>query len=70
MKKNKENQKGITLIALIITIIVMLILVIVAMSFAMKGDLFKRAREAADKTEDEANNEKYLLLCSLLTQAK
>ncbi len=47
----KRNEKGIPLIALIITIIVMLILVIVAMSFAMKGDLFKRANEGSAETE-------------------
>ena len=45
-----KNEKGITLIALIITIIIMLILVIVTISFAMNGGLFQKAKEGADKT--------------------
>ncbi len=46
-----KEEKGITLIALIITIIVMLILVMVTISFAMNGGLFKRANEGSTETE-------------------
>ena len=43
-----REQKGITLVALIITIIVMLILVGVSISVALNGGLFGKAEEAAD----------------------
>ena len=45
-----RKEQGITLIALIITIIVMLILVGVTVAFAMNGGLFRKAKEASDKT--------------------
>ena len=45
-----RDQKGITLVALIITIIVMLILVAVTISIALNGGIFTKAREASDKT--------------------
>lgn len=50
MKKESEN-KGITLIALIITIIVMLILVGVTVAVAINGGLFKTAKESVRKTQ-------------------
>ena len=50
MLKVKEN-KGITLIALIITIIVMLILVGVTINVALNGGLFSKAEEATTKTK-------------------
>ena len=40
-----KNQKGITLIALIITIIVMLILVAVTISVVLNGGLFEKAED-------------------------
>jgi len=46
-----NNQKGITLIALIITIIVMLILVGVTINVALNGGLFSKAEEAGAKTK-------------------
>ena len=49
-----KNNKGITLIALIITIIVMLILVVVTVTVALEGGLFSKAKEAAEKTEPQA----------------
>ena len=49
-----KNNKGITLIALIITIIVMLILVAVTVTFALQGGLFDNAKEAAKETEKHA----------------
>ncbi len=47
----KTNDKGITLIALIITIIVMLILVAVTVNIAMNGGIFENARKAAFQTD-------------------
>ena len=47
----KNNQKGITLIALIITIIVMLILVAVTINVALNGGLFTKAKTATLATE-------------------
>ena len=55
-----KNNKGITLVALIITIIVMLILVAVSVAFAVQSGLFDQADKAtedwkdAEKTEAEA----------------
>jgi len=46
-----KNQKGITLIALIITIIVMLILVGVTINVALNGGLFEKGEKAAFQTE-------------------
>ena len=59
MKRDK-NQKGITLIALVITIIVMLILVAVTISMAINGGLFEYAKDAATRTEAEKANENTL----------
>lgn len=56
-KKNKEMNKGITLIALIITIIVMLILVGVTISVALNGGLFSTAKNAAKQTQIEADRD-------------
>lgn len=57
----KNNQKGITLIALIITIIIMLILVAVTINVALNGGLFTRAREATMKTEIQQIKEQLLI---------
>jgi len=46
-----KNQKGITLIALIITIIVMLILVGVTINVALNGGLFQKADDAKNLTQ-------------------
>lgn len=43
-----KNQKGITLVALVITIVVLIILATVAISFAFNGGLVDRAEQAAD----------------------
>ena len=47
-----KNNKGITLIALIITIIVMLILVSVTISMAVNGGLFEQAGRAVSQTNN------------------
>ena len=51
-----KEQKGITLVALVITIIVMLILVVVTVTIATDkdGGLFKTARNAANGTSNAA----------------
>ena len=59
MSKEKMN-KGITLIALIITIIVMMILVAVSVTVALNGGLFGTAKDAASKTQIEAEKEMLL----------
>jgi len=56
----KQNQKGITLIALIITIIVMLILVGVTINVALNGGLFQKAEYASEQMQIEAEKEELL----------
>ena len=55
-----KNNKGITLIALIITIIVMLILVAVTINVALNGGLFGKAKDAKVKTQKEVEREQLL----------
>ena len=57
MSKDKTNQNGITLIALIITIIVMLILVGVSVTVALNGGLFITAKQAVEGTASKRNEE-------------
>lgn len=53
-----KNQKGITLVALVITIIVLLILAGVAITLAVNhGDLFNHANNAATKWNAAVQNE-------------
>ena len=47
----KNNEKAITLIALIITVIVMMILVGVTVGIAVDGGIFEKAKKAAFQTE-------------------
>ena len=55
------QNKGITLIALIITIIVMLILVSVTIRMAINGGLFEKAGQAVGETENAINAEQQLI---------
>ena len=55
-----KNQKGITLVALIITIIVMLILVAVTINLALNGGLFTRAKNATVQTQKEVEREQLI----------
>ena len=55
-----KDEKGITLIALIITIIVMLILVATTISIVLKTDLFKVTETATKDWKIAQNNEKNL----------
>lgn len=49
--KNLKNEKGITLVALVITIIVLLILAAVSLSLVMGGDgVFQKAQKATTNT--------------------
>ena len=52
------NQKGITLVALIITVIVLLILAGTAVTIAINGgDIFGRANEAKSQWNNAVNDE-------------
>lgn len=55
-----KEQKGITLVALVITIIVMLILVGVSVTVALNGGLFTTAQNAVDRTNAALVNENKL----------
>ena len=55
-----KNQKGITLIALVITIIVMLILVAVTITMAVNGGLFNYAQKATGETNNAIKAEQQL----------
>lgn len=55
-----KDQKGITLVALVITIIVMLILVAVSITIALNGGLFDTTKKAAGDTKNAANEERNL----------
>ena len=48
-----KEQKGITLIALIITIIVVLILVVVTITISLKGGLFGTASDSARQAMEQ-----------------
>lgn len=56
-----NNQKGITLVALVITIIILLILAGISISQLVGSGLFEKAKQAADKTEDSQNLENSIL---------
>ena len=65
-----KNNKGITLIALIITIIVMLILVGVTINVALNGGLFTKAEEATSGTEKQAIYEQIITNMELTNNGK
>ena len=52
-----KNNKGITLVALIITIIVMLILVGVTVSILINSNVIGKAKTAGEQTEEKYNEE-------------
>ena len=57
-----KNEKGITLIALVVTIIILLILAGVTISLAItNGGLFDKTRSAANQYQNEANKETNLV---------
>ena len=51
-----RNQKGITLVALVVTIVVLIILATISISVAMNGDLIGKA-ESAEKWQANAEAE-------------
>ena len=57
MKKEFEQNRGITLIALIITIIILLILVGVSINLVIKGDLFGSAQKAVSGTNAKVSEQ-------------
>lgn len=61
-KKYRKNNKGITLVALVVTIVVLLILAGITITYVM-GDnsIFKKAQEAKNKTEEAMQNEQEYL---------
>ena len=60
MKNNIQN-KGITLVALVITIIVLLILAGVSLSFVFNGGILDKSQMAVNEYENAANNESDIL---------
>lgn len=52
-----KNQKGITLVALIITIIVMLILVAVSVAVVINSNILGTTEKTGEKYKQEAANE-------------
>ena len=54
----KENNQGITLVALVVTIVVLLILAGITIMYTMgENSIFKKAQEAKNKTEEAIKNE-------------
>lgn len=58
-----NNQKGITLVALVITIVILIILATVAISFAFGEDsLLDRAKEGTDAYSTQQKREQELIV--------
>ena len=57
MKKQRKNEVGITLVALVITIIILLILAGVGITALTQTGLFEKAKEAKEITENAIENE-------------
>ena len=58
VKKQKMQERGITLIALVVTIIILLILAGVTLNIALSDNgLFKKTKEATEKYQKEADKE-------------
>ena len=53
---NKINERGITLVALVITIVILIILATVAISFAFNGGLIPYAEKAKEVGEQDSAN--------------
>ena len=58
MKRNKREEKGITLVALVVTLVILLILagITIATLFGDNG-VIKKAQKAKDETEQEEKDE-------------
>ena len=57
MNKFDKNNRGITLIALIVTIIVLLILAMTSVSLVLRNNLIEKAKTAKNEYEQAAKNE-------------
>ncbi len=57
---NEEENKGITLVALIITIIVMLILVAVSVNIVIESNILDSTKNASQKTKTAYENERQI----------
>ena len=58
---NKNKDRGITLVALVITIIILLILATISIQSLTNTGLFKNAQKAKDETQNAAENQAKLL---------
>ena len=65
-----KEEKGITLIALIITIIVMLILVAVSVAVVINSNLIGAAEKAANEYKNADNNLKNLATDSIVNKTE
>ena len=61
MKKQRKNEVGITLVALIVTIIILLILAGVGITALTQTGLFEKAKEAKKITENAQTTENIVL---------
>ena len=61
MKKGTKEEKGITLVALVVTIIILLILAGVTVYFAVNGGLIGKVEEAVDKSNQAGQSETNVL---------
>jgi len=60
--KEKQNQNGITLIALVVTIVILLILAGITVNLILgEGNIFEKAQEAKEKHEDAQVKENAIL---------
>ena len=67
---NKNKDRGITLVALVITIIILLILATISIQSLTKTGLFQKAQEAKEKTQNaEENQAKTLNECTKLLRS-
>lgn len=70
MKNNLKENKGITLVALIITIIVLLILAVVTIAAVSEGEIFNHANNAATRYNAAAVEENTIITNHLGEMAK
>ena len=67
---NKNKDRGITLVALVITIIILLILATISIQSLTNTGLFKNAQKAKDETQNAAENQaKTLNECTKLLRS-
>ncbi len=57
---NKSNQKGISIISLVLIVIILLILAGVTFDFVVNKDIFKKTRSAKNETENYINEQQQM----------